>query len=276
MYSKKEIETAGIEIMNLLKVENLHTYFKTSKGLIKAVNGISFELKKGKSLGIVGESGSGKSQTAMSILKLFNQNQKIYQGKIIFNEKEISQYNDQQMTKIRGNEIAMIFQNAISSLNPVFKIKNQIMEVLKLHKKMNHAESKAKIIEILNKVKINNIQRVMESYPHQLSGGMCQRIMIAMALVCEPKLLIADEPTTALDVLIQQEILNLINDLKKEIKTSILFITHDLGIISQIVDDVIVMYKGKIVEKGPIQEILTKPKHNYTKSLLNNFLKTNF
>ncbi|WP_341266851.1 ABC transporter ATP-binding protein [Candidatus Phytoplasma fraxini] len=262
--------------MNLLKVENLHTYFKTSKGLIKAVNGISFELKKGKSLGIVGESGSGKSQTAMSILKLFNQNQKIYQGKIIFNEKEISQYNDQQMTKIRGNEIAMIFQNAISSLNPVFKIKNQIMEVLKLHKKMNHAESKAKIIEILNKVKINNIQRVMESYPHQLSGGMCQRIMIAMALVCEPKLLIADEPTTALDVLIQQEILNLINDLKKEIKTSILFITHDLGIISQIVDDVIVMYKGKIVEKGPIQEILTKPKHNYTKSLLNNFLKTNF
>ncbi|MDC9032062.1 ABC transporter ATP-binding protein [Columbia Basin potato purple top phytoplasma] len=262
--------------MSLLKIENLHTYFETPKGLIKAVNGISFELKKGKTLGIVGESGSGKSQTAISILKLFDKNQKIHQGKILFNNKEISKYNQKEMEKLRGNEIAMIFQDALSSLNPVFKIKEQIIEILKLHKKINSLESEKKVFEILNKVKINNVRRVMESYPHQLSGGMCQRVMIAMALVCEPKLLIADEPTTALDVIIQQEILNLINDLKKEIKTSILFITHDLGVVSQIVDDVIVMYKGKIVESGSIKNILKNPKHEYTKSLLNNFLKTSF
>ncbi|WP_284928508.1 ABC transporter ATP-binding protein [Candidatus Phytoplasma sp. AldY-WA1] len=263
--------------MSLLKIENLHTYFETPKGLVKAVKGISFELKKGKTLGIVGESGSGKSQTAISILKLLNNNSKVhYKGKIFFNGEEISKYNQKQMEKIRGSEIAMIFQDAMSSLNPVFKIKDQIMESLKLHKKISNQEGEKKIFEILNKVQINDIPRVMNSYPHQLSGGMCQRIMISMALICEPKLLIADEPTTALDVIIQQEILNLINNLKKEIKTSILFITHDLGVISQIVDDVIVMYKGEIVEKGSIQEILTKPKHDYTKSLLNDFLKTKF
>ncbi|MDV3196109.1 MAG: ABC transporter ATP-binding protein [Candidatus Phytoplasma stylosanthis] len=262
--------------MSLLKIENLHTYFKTSKGIVKAVKGISFDLKKGKSLGIVGESGSGKSQTAISILKLFNNNQKIYQGKIFFNGKEISGYDEKKMQKIRGNEIAMIFQDAISSLNPVFKIKNQIMEVLNLHNNMIPQKNEEKIFEILQKVKITDVDRVMESYPHQLSGGMCQRIMIAMALICEPKLLIADEPTTALDVIIQKEILNLISNLQKDIKTSVLFITHDLGVISEIVDDVVVMYKGEIVESGPIKEILENPKHYYTKSLLNNFLKTNF
>ncbi|PQP79197.1 ABC transporter ATP-binding protein [Candidatus Phytoplasma phoenicium] len=262
--------------MCLLKVKNLHTYFETPKGLIKAVKGISFELKKGKTLGIVGESGSGKSQTAISILKLLNNNQKIYQGEIFFNGQKISQYTQKQMEKIRGNEISMIFQDALSSLNPVFKIQNQIMEILKLHKNMSDLEGNQKISNILQKVQINDPKRVMNSYPHQLSGGMCQRIMIAMALICEPQLLIADEPTTALDVLVQKEILNLINNLKKEIKTSVLFITHDLGVISEIVDDVIVMFQGQIVEQGPIKEILTKPKHNYTKNLLKNFLKTSF
>ncbi|KND62700.1 ABC transporter ATP-binding protein [Candidatus Phytoplasma phoenicium] len=262
--------------MSLLKIKNLHTYFETPKGLIKAVKGISFELQKGKTLGIFGESGSGKSQTAISILKLLNYNQKIYQGEIIFNEQVISRYTQKQMEKIRGNEIAMIFQDALSSLNPVFKIKNQMMEILQLHKNMNDLEGHQKILEILQKVKIHDAKRVMNAYPHQLSGGMCQRVMISMALICEPKLLIADEPTTALDVITQKEILNLINELQKEFQTSVLFITHDLGVISQIVDDIIVMYEGQIVEKGPVQTILTQPKHNYTKSLLNNFLKTSF
>ncbi|MDV3198484.1 MAG: ABC transporter ATP-binding protein [Vigna little leaf phytoplasma] len=262
--------------MSLLKIENLHTYFTTTKGLIKAVDGVTFSLAKGQTLGIVGESGSGKSQIAMSILQLLSQNQKIYKGKIVFNGEEISKYNEKQMEQIRGNEIAIIFQDAMSYLNPVFKIKDQIMEVLKLHKKMNHYEGTQKILEILHKVKINDVKRVIEAYPHQLSGGMCQRIMIAMALVCQPKLLIADEPTTALDVIIQKEILNLINNLKSEIKTSILFITHDLGVVSQIVNDVIVMRQGKIIEKGKVQDIFKKPQHTYTQSLLNNFSKTNF
>ncbi|MEZ0180525.1 ABC transporter ATP-binding protein ['Camptotheca acuminata' phytoplasma] len=260
--------------MSLLKVNNLHTYFTTQQGLIKAVQGISFEVQKGKTLGIVGESGSGKSQTAISILKLFERNQKIYQGEIIFDNRIISTLEEKEMQKIRGNEIAMIFQDATTSLNPVFKIKNQIMEVLILHKKLNKKEAYQKTFEILEKVKIPNVKRVMELYPHQLSGGMCQRVMIAMALVCRPKLLISDESTTALDVIVQKEILNLIKELQQENETSVLFITHDLGVVSQVADDIIVMYKGKIVEKDSTQEILQKPKHHYTKNLLANFLKT--
>ncbi|TVY12139.1 ABC transporter ATP-binding protein [Candidatus Phytoplasma pini] len=260
--------------MSLLKVNNLHTYFKTEQGLIKAVRGVSFELKKGKTLGIVGESGSGKSQTANSILKLFDKNQKIYQGEIIFNNQLISEFDDIEMQKIRGNEIAMIFQDPISSLNPVFKIKDQIIEILKLHKKMNYKNSYNKTLEILKKVQILNPEKIMNFYPHQLSGGMCQRVMIAMALVCEPKILIFDEATTALDVIVQNEILNLINNIQKEKKTSILFITHDLGVVSQFSDDIIVMFQGKIIESASTQKILTSPNHPYTKSLLNDYLLT--
>ncbi|MBP5836038.1 ABC transporter ATP-binding protein [Candidatus Phytoplasma meliae] len=260
--------------MSLLKVNNLHTYFQTQQGLIKAVQGISFEIKKGKTLGIVGESGSGKSQTAISILKLFEKNQNIYQGEIIFENQVISNFSEKEMQKIRGNEIAMIFQDPTTSLNPVFKIKNQIMEVLTLHRDIDDQTAYQKTLEILEKVQIPNVPRVMNSYPHQLSGGMCQRIMIAMALVCQPKLLIADEATTALDVIVQKEIINLINALQQEEKTAVLFITHDLGVVSQVADDLIVMHQGKIVESAPTQEILQNPKHPYTKNLLANFLKT--
>ncbi|MBX4180533.1 MAG: ABC transporter ATP-binding protein, partial ['Prunus persica' phytoplasma PP2] len=178
----------------------------------------------------------------------FEKNQKIYQGEITFENRIISQFSEKEMQKIRGNEIAMIFQDAISSLNPVFKIKNQIIEVLMLHQKLDYTQAYQKTLDILEKVQIPNAQRVMNSYPHQLSGGMCQRIMIAMALVCKPKLLIADEATTALDVIVQKEILNLIACLQQEQNTAVLFITHDLGVVSQVADDIIVMYQGQIVE----------------------------
>ncbi|WP_334347404.1 ABC transporter ATP-binding protein [Candidatus Phytoplasma prunorum] len=260
--------------MILLKVNDLHTYFNTNKKIIKAVRGVSFTLEKGKTLGILGESGSGKSQTAMSILKLFTKNQKIYQGEIIFNNQIISEFSEKQMQKIRGKEIAIIFQDPVISLNPSFKIKNQIIEILICHQLITIEESLKKTLEILKKLKINDPERVMELYPHQLSGGMCQRIMIAMALVCEPKILISDESTTALDVIVQKEILSLMKIMQKKHQTSILFITHDLGVVSEISDDVIVMYKGKIVEKADIKEIFNNPLHPYTKSLLANFLKT--
>ncbi|MEC4559130.1 MAG: ABC transporter ATP-binding protein ['Conium maculatum' witches'-broom phytoplasma] len=218
--------------MSLLKINNLHTYFETEEGLVKAIRGISFTVEKGKTLGIIGESGSGKSQNALSILQLFDENQKIHQGEIIFDGQIISAYNEKQMQKIRGNEIAMIFQDASASLNPAFNIKDQIKEVLLLHQDISSQEAEQKTKDILEKVKITNVERVMNSFPHQLSGGMNQRVMIAMGLVCQPKILIADEATTALDVLVQQEILKLLMDLQKEFKTTILFITHDLGAVS--------------------------------------------
>jgi len=260
--------------MSLLKVENLHTYFKTSKGLIKAVNGISFKLEEGKSLGIVGESGSGKSQTAMSILKLFHHNQKIYDGTITFDGKVISNYSDKELEKIRGNDISIIFQEPMSSLNPVFTVRKQISEVLMAHQNLDKNQANLKVIEMLKAVKIPNPEHVAKLYPHQLSGGMSQRVMIAIALSCEPKLLIADEATTALDVIIQAEILKLLDEIQKKYKTSILFITHDLGVVSKVVDDIIVMYEGKIVESAPVKKIFKNAKHPYTKRLLAAFLKT--
>ena len=260
--------------MSLLEVKNLHTYFNTRNGLVKAVNGISFKLEKGKTLGIVGESGSGKSQTAMSIVKLFRQNQRIYEGSITFNNQTISDFSEKQLRKIRGNDISIIFQEPVSSLNPVLTVKKQLIEVLMIHQKMDKDKAEKKAYNMLEIVKIENPQRIMKAYPHQLSGGMSQRVMIAMALACEPKLLIADEPTTALDVVIQAEILKLMNDLKKKYNTSILFITHDLGVVSKMVDDVIVMYSGKIVESAPVSQIFKNAKHPYTKKLLAAFLKT--
>ncbi len=260
--------------MSLLEVKNLHTYFDTKRGLVKAVNGVSFSVDEGRTLGIVGESGSGKSQTAMSILQLFESNQKIYDGEIIFDGEVISKYNENQLRKIRGNDISMIFQEPMTSLNPVFTVEKQISEVLILHQGMTKKEASAKSKEMLEAVKIPNAERVLKSYPHQLSGGMSQRVMIAMALACNPRILIADEPTTALDVIIQAEILKLMNDLKTNFKTSILFITHDLGVISQMADDVIVMYGGKIVEAAPIMSIFKDARHPYTKRLMAAFLKT--
>lgn len=258
---------------NLLEIKKLHTYFKTRRGLIKAVNGVSCTIEEGKTLGLVGESGSGKSQTAMSILQLFEPNQKIYSGEIIFDGKKISDFNRSQMEKIRGNDISMIFQEPMSSLNPVFTVEKQISEVLILHKNMNKKEAAKRVEELLAQVKIPNPHVVAKQYPFELSGGMNQRVMIAMALACEPKLLIADEPTTALDVTIQAQILKLMNELKEKQNTSILFITHDLGVINQMADEVAVMYCGQIVEQSPVDYIfkhdITKYNHPYTIALLN-------
>lgn len=256
--------------MKLLEINNLHTYFDTKKGLIKAVNGVSLSIEEGRTLGVVGESGSGKSQTAMSILKLFENNQKIYEGEIKFEGKVISELSEKEMQKIRGNDISVIFQEPMTSLNPVFTVNRQISEVLMLHQGLNKKEAEARSIEMLKQVKIANPETVNKSYPFQLSGGMRQRVMIAMALACRPKLLIADEPTTALDVTIQAQILKLMNDLKKEKGTSILFITHDLGVINEMADDVAVMYCGQVVEKAPVRSIFGDNSylHPYTEGLL--------
>lgn len=256
--------------MSLLEINNLHTYFTTRRGLIKAVNGVSLKVEQGRTIGIVGESGSGKSQMSLSILKLFEKNQKIHEGEILFEGKDIVNLTEKEMYSIRGNLVSMIFQEPMTSLNPVFTIKRQIGEVLQLHQGMSKKESYAKVVEILESVKIANPERMLNQYPHQLSGGMRQRVMIAMALACKPKLLIADEPTTALDVTIQAQILRLMNDLKKETNTAIMFITHDLGVINQMADDVAVMYCGQVVEIAPVSTIfkVSDYSHPYTEALL--------
>lgn len=257
--------------MKLLEIRNLHTYFETRKGLIKAVNGASLSLDVGRTLGVVGESGSGKSQTALSILKLFEQNQRIYEGEIYFDGRLISSLSRNELYQIRGNVISMIFQEPMTSLNPVFTVRRQIAEVFRLHQGLTKKQAGARVIETLEAVKIPNPEAVARQYPHQLSGGMRQRVMIAMALACKPKLLIADEPTTALDVTIQAQILRLMNDLKKEITTAIMFITHDLGVINQMADDVAVMYCGQVVEVAPVDYIfkpVTSYSHPYTEALL--------
>ncbi|MDB1702506.1 ABC transporter ATP-binding protein [Enterococcus casseliflavus] len=260
--------------MDLLEVDNLHTYFDTKRGTVKAVKGVTFSLKRGKTLGIVGESGSGKSQTAMSILQLFQRNQYIAEGQIRFDGKNILELSKKELLKIRGNDISMIFQEPMTSLNPVFTIKAQLTEALKLHQHVDNKTATLRAYELLETVKITDPKRVAKQYPHQLSGGMSQRVMIAMALACNPKLLIADEPTTALDVIIQAEILKLMNELKDKLDKSILFITHDLGVISKMADDVIVMHGGKIVESAPINEIFKNAYHPYTRRLLAAFLRT--
>lgn len=263
--------------MKLLEINNLHTYFDTKKGLIKAVNGVSLSIEEGRTLGVVGESGSGKSQTAMSILKLFENNQKIYEGEIKFEGKVISELSEKEMQKIRGNDISVIFQEPMTSLNPVFTVNRQISEVLMLHQGLNKKEAEARSIEMLKQVKIANPETVNKSYPFQLSGGMRQRVMIAMALACKPKLLIADEPTTALDVTIQAQILKLMNELKAETGTAIMFITHDLGVINQMADDVAVMYCGQVVETASVDNIFMDSEyiHPYTEGLLTSIPRLN-
>ena len=256
---------------NLLEVKDLHTFFTSKRGIIKAVNGASYNVKEGETLGIVGESGSGKSVSAMSILKLLDGNGYIDSGEIIFDGKDLIHTSMEEMYKIRGNDISVIFQEPMTSLNPVFSIEKQLSEVFMIHQKMDKKTAAEKSVEILRDVKIPNPEIVVKQYPHQLSGGMRQRVMIAMALACKPKLLIADEPTTALDVTIQAQILYLMNELKKENGTSILFITHDLGVINQMADYVAVMYCGQGVEKVPA-DVLFKDKseysHPYTEGLM--------
>lgn len=257
--------------MALLEVNNLHTYFRTKRGTVKAVNGASYSVEAGKTLGIVGESGSGKTVSAMSIIKLLDKNGYIANGDISFDGKNLKDMPISEMIDIRGNDISVIFQEPMTSLNPVFTVERQVGEPLIVHQGMTEAEAAERVIEMLSLVKIPNPEEVTRQYPHQLSGGMRQRVMIAMALACVPKLLIADEPTTALDVTIQAQILKLMNELKENINTSIVFITHDLGVINQMADDVVVMYCGQIVEKAPARTIFdlkTVHSHPYTEGLL--------
>ena len=255
----------------LLEVDDLHTFFKTKKGIVKAVNGVSYRIEPGKTLGIVGESGSGKSVSAMSILKLLDGNGYIDSGTITFKGRNLAECTINDMYQIRGNEISVIFQEPMTSLNPVYTIEKQLNEVYLTHQKITKKEASEKSLEMLKAVKIPNPESVMKQFPHQLSGGMRQRVMIAMALACEPSLLIADEPTTALDVTIQAQILKLMNELKKEKGTSILFITHDLGVINQMADEVAVMYCGQVVEMCKARTIFAKEttcSHPYTEGLM--------
>lgn len=255
----------------LLEVDDLHTFFKTKKGIVKAVNGVSYRVESGKTLGIVGESGSGKSVSAMSILKLLDGNGYIDSGTITFKGRNLAECTINDMYQIRGNEISVIFQEPMTSLNPVYTIEKQLNEVYLTHQKITKKEASEKSLEMLKAVKIPNPESVMKQFPHQLSGGMRQRVMIAMALACEPSLLIADEPTTALDVTIQAQILKLMNELKKEKGTSILFITHDLGVIKQMADEVAVMYCGQVVEMCKARTIFAKEttcSHPYTEGLM--------
>lgn len=255
----------------LLEVDDLHTFFKTKKGIVKAVNGVSYRVEPGKTLGIVGESGSGKSVSAMSILKLLDGNGYIDSGTITFKGRNLAECTINDMYQIRGNEISVIFQEPMTSLNPVYTIEKQLNEVYLTHQKITKKEASEKSLEMLKAVKIPNPESVMKQFPHQLSGGMRQRVMIAMALACEPSILIADEPTTALDVTIQAQILKLMNELKKEKGTSILFITHDLGVINQMADEVAVMYCGQVVEMCKARTIFAKEttcSHPYTEGLM--------
>ncbi len=256
--------------MSLLIINNLHTYFTTKQGVIKAVNGVSLNIEAGKTLGIIGESGSGKSQTAMSVLKLFLKNQKIHDGEIIFDGQILSSMSETELCKIRGNSISMIFQEPMTSLNPVFTVSRQIEEVLVLHRGMKKQQAQQEVIQLLEAVKIPSPERIAKRYPHELSGGMRQRVMIAMALACRPKLLIADEPTTALDVTIQAQILMLMNELKNDYGTAIMFITHDLGVIRKMASEVAVMYCGQVVEQVPAELLFNKEhrfSHPYTEAL---------
>lgn len=257
--------------MALLETKNLHTYFKTRRGTVKAVNGVSYSIEPGKTLGVVGESGSGKSVSAMSILRLLDGNGYIDSGEIFFDGKDLTKVPMNEMYHIRGNQISVIFQEPMTALNPVFSVERQLSEPFLIHRGMSKKEAAEAAVQMLADVKIPNPEVVVKQYPHQLSGGMRQRVMIAMALACEPKLLIADEPTTALDVTIQAQILHLMNNLKEEHGTAIMFITHDLGVINQMADDVAVMYCGQVVEHVPARVLFSrkaKYSHPYTEGLL--------
>ncbi|HOO73974.1 MAG TPA: ABC transporter ATP-binding protein [Tepiditoga sp.] len=253
----------------ILKVKNLKTYFKTEDGIVKAVNGIDFDLCPGETLAIVGESGSGKSVTSLSIMRLLDTNGYIPEGEIIYKGKNVTKMSDSEIRSVRGNEIAMIFQEPMTALNPVFTIGEQITEAITLHMKMNEEDAKTRAVDLLRKVGIPEPEKRVDQYPHELSGGMRQRAMIAMALSCNPSILIADEPTTALDVTIQAQILELMKDLQKEFGMAIIFITHDLGVVAEMSDRAIVMYGGETVEQGDIVNIYKNPRHPYTWGLMN-------
>lgn len=259
----------------VLEVKNLKTYFYSDLGIIRAVDGVSFSIRERETLGIVGESGCGKSVTALSILRLVDPPGRIVGGEVLFEGKNLLQYSKKEIRSIRGNKISMIFQEPMASLNPLFRISDQIEEVIRLHQRVDRKEAAHRALEMLRRVGIPSPEKRAKEFPHQLSGGMQQRVMIAMALACNPLLLIADEPTTALDVTIQAQILSLINQLKKTAGTAVLFITHDLGVISKISQNVAVMYAGKIVEYSNVFDLFGHPAHPYTRALLESIPKGN-
>ena len=253
---------------NILSVQNLHTFFHTDKGEVKAVNGVTFNLEKGKILGIVGESGSGKSVTAYSIMRILEKNGRITEGKILYKGQDIAEFSEKQMREFRGKCCSIIFQDPMTSLNPVFTVGNQLREAIELHTDRKGKEAEARAIEMLTLVGVNEPEKRVKQYPYELSGGMRQRVMIAMALACEPDILIADEPTTALDVTIQAQILELMQSLQKKLGMAIIMVTHDLGVIADMCDEIIVMYGGRVCERGTAEDIFYRPHHEYTKGLL--------
>ena len=254
--------------MPLLQVKNLHTSFFTDAGEVKAVNGISYNLDAGKVLGIVGESGSGKSVSAYSVLRILTDTGRVTEGEVLFKGENILNYSEQQMQKFRGSRISIIFQDPMTCLNPTFSIGSQLREAIRIHTDRTKEQIQARALEMLQLVGVNEPEKRLKQYPHELSGGMRQRVMIAMALACEPDILIADEPTTALDVTIQAQILELMQDLQKKMGMAIIMITHDLGVIADMCDEIIVMYGGKVCERGTADEIFYNPRHEYTKGLI--------
>ena len=254
--------------MPLLQVKNLHTSFYTDAGEVKAVNGISYNLDAGKVLGIVGESGSGKSVSAYSVLRILTDTGRVTEGEVLFKGENILKYSEPQMQKFRGSRISIIFQDPMTCLNPTFSIGSQLREAIRIHTDRNKEQVQARALEMLQLVGVNEPEKRLKQYPHELSGGMRQRVMIAMALACEPDILIADEPTTALDVTIQAQILELMQDLQKKMGMAIIMITHDLGVIADMCDEIIVMYGGKVCERGTADEIFYNPRHEYTKGLI--------
>ncbi|MDA2567191.1 ABC transporter ATP-binding protein [Bacillus cereus group sp. MYBK57-1] len=252
----------------VVELKDLQTHFQTEEGTVKAVNHVSFSVREGETVCVVGESGCGKSVTALSIMGLIAESGSVVGGDILYEGKSLLGMKEKELRSLRGNDIAMIFQEPMTSLNPVFTVGEQIVETLREHELLSKNEAYKKAIELIRKVGIARADEIVHSYPHELSGGMLQRIMIAVALSCNPKLLIADEPTTALDVTIQAQILDLLRQVKEEFKTSILLITHDLGVVAEMADYVVVMYGGKVIEEAPVLEIFQNPKHPYTKGLL--------
>lgn len=271
---EEEYITTMRDTDNIIEMDNLKTYFYTDAGTVKAVDGVSFDIPKGKTIGVVGESGCGKSVTSLSIMRLLQGPQgQIAGGKIRYNQDnraiDLTKISNKEMQKIRGNEISMIFQEPMTSLNPIFTIGDQLSEPIELHNpEMNKEQVKNRVIELLKLVGIARAEGIIHNYPHELSGGMKQRVVIAMALSCSPRLIIADEPTTALDVTIQAQILDLLRDLKDKINASIMLITHDLGVVAEMADYVVVMYAGRVVEQGTVKEIFHDPKHPYTIGLM--------
>jgi len=256
-------------VADLLRVENLRTYFHTQAGVVRAVDGVDLSLAPGSTLGVVGESGCGKSVTALSVMRLIDRPGRIEPGsKILFGERDLVQLEEGDLEGIRGNEISMIFQEPMTSLNPVYTVGDQIAEAVQLHQKVGPRKAAARAVEMMRLVGIPSPEKRVRDYPHQMSGGMRQRVMIAMALSCNPKLLIADEPTTALDVTIQAQILELMKELRDRLGMAMMLITHDLGVVAEMADDVAVMYAGRVVERGPVEAIFKSPQHPYTEALM--------